>query len=379
MTGKRAVAISMLGATLWALSGLWTPAQALSIGSTSNPQTFTGEKVSVNDSKSGDPVITDSSFGTSLFNQFNSSTGVLTQVSVAIASTLTPSITNASVGGGGSDKTATFTGSGTAVLSAPGISTNAGTATDSSSCAGNNCSFNHTGAGIAANGPIPAVTNQSDLNSYVGGGTITVTRGVSGLTATAGGTANSVSGTFNINWSGTLNTTYTYLLHALPSFASGSTLTSLIFDFGTVTQGAGAGQLSTGLSLFNRLNGGGVGDQVKLDLDTILGSGSTGTLFTNLTPTLNLINPGSSSGFTAFLDTTTVGTFTAAYTLTLSDENIGAPGTRYSYTPYTLTLRGEVVPFATPAPPALALLGTALAALWGADSIRRRRRSAGRR
>lgn len=127
------------------------------------------------------------------------------------------------------------------------------------------------------------------------------------------------------------------LSHANPSFVAGSDANGLTFDFGTVTLGAVVPTFS--FDLFNLETT--AGFTAGLDLDSIAGSGDTAALATNL----NLFQgaaslaAGAGYGFTAALNTSAAGTFSATYTLNFSDENL--PGAA-SVGAMTLTLSGVV-------------------------------------
>jgi hypothetical protein len=80
-----------------------------------------------------------------------------------------------------------------------------------------------------------------------------------------------------------------------------------------------------------------------LDLDSIVGSGATTTLTTNLATFsgASTLAAGLSNSFTAAMNTSTAGTFSATYTLGFSDENlVGAT----NLSNLTLTLFGVVAP-----------------------------------
>jgi endonuclease I len=116
------------------------------------------------------------------------------------------------------------------------------------------------------------------------------------------------------------------------SFASGVDQNLLTIDFGTFAVG---GTVNSGFDLFNLVQS--VGFTADLDLDSIPGVGDTGVLSTDLSAFGGLV-AGSSNGFLASFDTSNVGTFSATYTLNLSDEDIAGATNQV----LTLQLLGEV-------------------------------------
>ena len=131
------------------------------------------------------------------------------------------------------------------------------------------------------------------------------------------------------------NVTLGVLDHAIGSFAAASTVTSLDIDFGTLTQGSGTSNRS--FSVFNRAGTLGSSWTAKLDLDSVLASGSTGVFATTLSPFTNLAS-GSSRTYGLSMFTATSGSFSGSYLLRLSDEDLpGATSQTIS-----LTVRGVV-------------------------------------
>jgi len=122
--------------------------------------------------------------------------------------------------------------------------------------------------------------------------------------------------------------------HAIGSFASASTLTSLAIDFGTLTQGTATASRS--FSIFNRPGSLGAGWTAKLDLDGVTAS-APGVFSTTLSPFSSLAS-GSSRAFSLSMLTSTAGVYSGTYSLNLSDENLpGATSQTLS-----LTVRGIV-------------------------------------
>src|SRR5262249_42226634 len=86
------------------------------------------------------------------------------------------------------------------------------------------------------------------------------------------------------------------------------------------------------------------GFTADLDLDSIAGSGDTAILTTSLGTFANL-DAGSSDNFLASFNTSTIGSFEATYTLSVSDENL--PGATAGPN-LLLTLRGNVIALESP-------------------------------
>jgi endonuclease/exonuclease/phosphatase family metal-dependent hydrolase len=129
------------------------------------------------------------------------------------------------------------------------------------------------------------------------------------------------------------NIDVTVLDHSDASFASGIDQDLLTIDFGTLGVG---GVVNMGFDLFNLEST--LGFTADLDLDSILGSGDTGVLGSNLAAFSGL-NGGASNGYLASFDTSNTGSFSASYILNLSDEDIAGATNQV----LTLQLIGEVV------------------------------------
>jgi endonuclease I len=134
--------------------------------------------------------------------------------------------------------------------------------------------------------------------------------------------------------------------HSDASFSSTGDSKQLTLSFGTITQGSGTQTL--GFSLSDLLSASGY--TAGLDLDGISGTGNTSTLFTNLA-TFSDQTAGTSSNFLADLDTSSIGSFSAEYTLSVSDENI--PGATAGQS-LILDLTGTIA--AVPEPGSLAVI-----------------------
>jgi hypothetical protein len=129
------------------------------------------------------------------------------------------------------------------------------------------------------------------------------------------------------------------LAHAHPSLTSPASHSSATINFGTRAQNSaamGLGAPSVSLSVFNLPDASGFSS--KLDLDSINAAGNTSALSIDLATFTNLA-AGSSKSFNALLNTATFGSFSATYTLNLSDQDL--PGAT-STAPLTLTLIGRI-------------------------------------
>jgi hypothetical protein len=147
--------------------------------------------------------------------------------------------------------------------------------------------------------------------------------GFAGVVSTSQAVANGNAGQFiNVD----------VLDHADASFASGIDQNLLTIDFGTLAVG---GTVNSAFDIFNLEQT--LGFTADLDLDSIIGSGDTGVLGSNLASFAGL-SAGGSSAFSASFDTSVLGSFSASYTLNLSDEDIDGATNQV----LTLQLLGEV-------------------------------------
>lgn len=358
--------------------GLWTlaPLPAYAVLLTVTPVvSFSGSVFVTDDETAGDTSNDGADLGSSLLEQFDTALGILTDATISLVSTRGQTITVSSTavrggnGGGGrgggrggaSNVTTTGSGSSTANLSAPGVDYTFGTLGANGSCTGKPwqaCSNTSVIADVVTNQDI-AVTGS--LDSYVGTGTVTVSRTADTLSASQGAGVFDGDETtqYDLTWTGDLSVSYSYLLHAAPSFESGAQNGTLVLDFGTVTQGTSVGPL--GFSLFNLADS----ERAGLDLDgfSLTGGSDTGALTTDLAVFTNLAQ-GGEQAFLASFDTSTAGSFMETYTLMLSDADIGASASRSTYN-LVLTLQGDVVGSPVPIPDAVWLFGSGLIGLAG--------------
>jgi endonuclease I len=125
--------------------------------------------------------------------------------------------------------------------------------------------------------------------------------------------------------------------HSAASFSGSSQVTSLMYDFGNVTMGSADPTFN--FDLFNLEST--AGYTAALDFDSLMTTGNTGVLSADLAAaagTLSL-DGGTSQGFTVTFDTATPGSFSATYTLMVSDEDL--PGALSNS--LTLSVQGFIV------------------------------------
>lgn len=353
------------------------PASALTVTTSPPPSNFsiTGSITDGETTGSTSTTLT----GSTTINEFNSTLGVLTGATINVTSTRTQTVSVSATGSGTSKTEFTTSGSGTTTgttITAAGVS---GTFTDIASatatCTGKDSAGcgSKSGSSTATNGNF--VVSAAGLDSYVGTGSETINFSAT-ITATQG--TDTFTGaqttTTGLSWNtsgkgGEVSATYEYLLHAAPSFDSGSQLLTLNLDFGTLYLGEDAAQQT--FSIFNP-----AGERVGLDLDSLTAGGDASAFTTNL-GLFSALAAGGSQSFWFDLVTSTLGDFSASYSLSFSDADVGAASSRFAFTGYVINLRGWVVerdgggPAPVPAPGLLGLLGGGLLAL----GLARRRRA----
>jgi hypothetical protein len=348
---------------LWALSTCHVYAALVTV----TPIVSFNDSTSVTDTEgsAGSTSNDGATLGSTALDQFDAATGVLTDATINLVSTRTQSVTVSAtaVGNGGKDVTSDGSGSSTASLTAPGASyTTSPTITANGSCTAKRkmaCSTTTTAPGVTTNQDVAV---SGSLDSYVGSDTVSVDRTAPILNATQGTVIfDGVEKTeYALTWTGDLSVTYSYLLHADPSFDISGPVTTLLLDFGTVTQNSIVSPLD--FSLYNLA----ADDRTALDLDSInlTGGTDTGALDSNLAVFSDLI-AGSEELFQATLNTDGLGSYLEVYTLTLSDADIGAASSRASWN-LVVTLQGEVIAASSvPLPDAVWLFGSGLLGLVG--------------
>jgi hypothetical protein len=189
----------------------------------------------------------------------------------------------------------------------------------------------------------------------------TVTAGAKSGTVVAG-TTNAYSINGNVaQASFSQNISVDVLDHSNASFASDSDMNTLNLDFGTVWQNSAQ---SLSFNIANLVNT--AGFTAGLDLSSFNLAGSNPGQFSSDLTTFAALGAGGTNGYQVTLDTSTLGTYSASYTLNLGDDHT-LSGAASGQT-LTLTLNGTVV--ATPEP------GTGLVLLAaGAFGLLRRRRN----
>ncbi|MBL8482262.1 MAG: hypothetical protein JNJ60_08710, partial [Rhodocyclaceae bacterium] len=189
----------------------------------------------------------------------------------------------------------------------------------------------------------------ASLDTYVNafGGSPTLTRSAR-ITDTANRNSfSSAQSNYTVAWAGSAAVNYEYLAHAAPSFSAGSTQSSQTIDFGTWLRDS-TNLSPVGYTVANRLTANTAQNQVGLNLNEIQPTGNTSALTTTATTFTNL-GAGAANNYTAAMNTSSVGGFSAVYSMKFSDEAVGAASSRFDSnnraSDYTLnlTLSGSVV------------------------------------
>ena len=214
----------------------------------------------------------------------------------------------------------------------------------------NPTTYNVTGSGEVVSASI------GPRQAFVGG---TVARslsvGLSSSTATAGlktGTltidntelTSGGAGRGAADGNDTITAELSVLEHANGSFATPADQDALTIDFGTIASGSGLHTLPFSIYDLETV----VGFTAALDLDGVSPSGTTTVASADVAPFAALA-AGDSASFHAFFDADApVGTYTATYTLTVSDQNLSGaqPGASLVLTVTgTIAAGGSLFPF----------------------------------
>jgi endonuclease I len=202
--------------------------------------------------------------------------------------------------------------------------TTSGAATSSLSGRFNNMRTNQTDSKLISVG-LNTTTTAAGLKS----GTVTIDN----LDVTTGGGtghgANDANDTFNVS--------LTVLDHSTPSFASSSALPSLTHDFGIVPIGVGSPAFT--FDIYNLLAT--ASYTANMDFDSVVPGGNSSAFTTDLAASAGslVLAGGTGHTFTSSLTATSLGTFSASYSLNFSDEDISGALNKSM----TLTLIGKTL------------------------------------
>jgi autotransporter-associated beta strand protein len=207
--------------------------------------------------------------------------------------------------------------------------------------------------GVSNSAPV-TVTNGADRlgYSFAGSGNLSASGGGTNWALTGAGVhtftfaatnAGTNSGTLVVSASSpqTANANVTNrfdvdVLHrAAPSFASNASSLTLELDLGTLNFGDVAGSQS--FDIFNRAGALGSAWTARLDLASVGETDPSGLFSTTLSAFSNLAAGGSSS-YAVTMAASALGSFTGAFVLNLSDENLPGAGSHS----LTLSVRGQV-------------------------------------
>jgi endonuclease I len=194
--------------------------------------------------------------------------------------------------------------------------------------------YNAFATGVAGSKSITVGLNTTTAAAGLKSGSVTIDN----LDVTTGGGTGHGANDGN----DTVNVSLSVLNHANASFSGVSDVNSLTYDFGTISMGAPSPTFS--FDIFNLPTT--AGFTAGLDLDSIGAAGQSTLLTTDLAAFngASTLAAGGANHFTAALNTSMAGDFSATYTLNFSDENL--PGAA-ALGNITLTLTGVVQASAT--------------------------------
>ncbi len=131
----------------------------------------------------------------------------------------------------------------------------------------------------------------------------------------------------------------TVLNHASASFLDNAIDKQLSYDFGSIVQGSVASPHA--FHIVNLADPDTTSLTANLDIDRITSTGDVSALVTTLSPTnvTNAVLPGEQRAFIAAVDTSNTGTFSATYTIDVSDQDL--PGAKSDT--LTITLMADIL------------------------------------
>lgn len=188
---------------------------------------------------------------------------------------------------------------------------------------------------VSASGSVTTNTGTTGVVNALAAAAAPTVRLTTATTGAKTGTINVTSSSQAVkNGSFSQNVNFAVVDPANASFSTVSDMNTLALDLGAALVGATSPTMN--FSLANLVTT--VGFTSALDLDSIVPSGASSVLTTNLASFANLA-AGGANAFMAQLATTAAGVFSASYTLNLSDENIPGQTTQA----LTLQLSGKVI------------------------------------
>jgi hypothetical protein len=195
---------------------------------------------------------------------------------------------------------------------------------------------------------------------------------LAGALANVGSTQLTVQGSIVEHASGTLGNFGGDVPGTVNSLAL-ATNSTLTIDFGTVSLGAGGGQLTSTFDVIAQWVA--QNPTAALELDSVMSTGDTSTISLLGPASFAALQPGNAANYLVALNTSQPGSFQAQYNFLISDEDL--PG-HASLGMLTVTASGTIVGTLQTVPEPIALLQwvlTATTAFVGGAILRRRRYS----